>query len=132
MSESAIHRALVPLAGGGGSIRTSYEPSSRDGLVEARPAGAPHTPYVAGPVVRQKLARTNDYAQAGERYRTMESWEREDLIHNLVTNLARCNDDIQERMIGHLTQCDEDYGRRVAAGLGRPVPAVQREAVPAD
>jgi catalase len=78
-------------------------------------------PYVQGSVVRQKLSRTNDYKQAGERYRTMEGWERDDLIGNLVNALKQCNQDIQERMIGHLTQCDQEYGRRVAEGLGRNV-----------
>jgi catalase len=99
----------------------NYEPSSRGGLVEAPKAGKDHTPYVQGPVVRQKISRTNDYKQAGERYRTMEDWERDDLINNFVTQLKQCNPDIQERMIGHLAQCDQEYGRRVAEGLGRNV-----------
>ena len=80
-------------------------------------------------VVRQKISRSNDYQQAGERYRTMEDWERNDLITNLVGALTECNPDIQERMIGHLTQCDEDYGRRVAEGLGRRIDDPVRGAV---
>ena len=99
----------------------NYEPSSRNGLVEA-PGGIPHTPYVAGHVVRQKIARTNDYGQAGERYRTMDAWERDDLVNNLIVNLKQCNPDIQERMVGHLTRCDAEYGARVAQGLGIGVP----------
>ncbi len=82
--------------------------------------------------MRKKLSRTNDYEQAGERYRAFEDWERDELISNLVTNLAQCNLDIQERMIQHLTQCDQEYGRRVAVGLGRPVPELAAEAAPAD
>ncbi|MBA3246489.1 MAG: catalase [Pyrinomonadaceae bacterium] len=105
----------------GANPHVNYEPSSRGGLREAPKTGKDHTPYVEGPVVRQKISRTNDYKQAGERYRTMPDWEREDLISNLVSALKQCNDDIQERMIGHLTQCDEEYGRRVAEGLGRNV-----------
>ena len=99
----------------------NYEPSSRGGLVEAPRAGKDHTPFVSGHVVRQKLSRTNDFKQAGERYRTMPDWEREDLVTSLVDALKQCNDDIQERMVNLLTQCDEDYGRRVAEGLGRGV-----------
>jgi catalase len=95
----------------------NYEPSSHHGLVEAQPAGKAHTPYVAGPVVRQKISRTNDYAQAGELYRSFDDRHRDDLIDNLVTNLAQCNPDIQERMVNHLTQCDVEYGGRVASGL---------------
>ena len=44
----------------------------------------PHTPYVEGHVVRQTLARTNNFGQAGARWRAMEEWEREDLVSNLV------------------------------------------------
>jgi len=105
----------------GENPHVNYEPSSRGGLQEAPKSGKDHTPYVQGAVVRQKISRTNDYKQAGERYRTMEAWERDDLINNLVSALKQCNDDIQERMIGHLTQCDQEYGTRVAEGLGRNV-----------
>ncbi len=55
--------------------------------------------------------------QAGERYRTIDQWERDDLVFNLVDALSQCNKDIQERMIGLLRQCDEEYGQRVADGL---------------
>ena len=91
-------------------------------------AGKGHTPYVEGPVVRQKIGRTNVYRQAGERNRTTDDWERDDLINNLVAQLKQCDDDIQERMIGHLTRCDQEYGRRVAEGLGRGVGEVTADA----
>ena len=95
----------------------NYEPSSLGGLHEAAPNGPEHQPYVDGKVGRQVLERTNDYAQAGERYRTMPDWEREDLVKNLVDNLMQCEEHIQERMVEHFTQCDEDFGTRVAEGL---------------
>ncbi len=57
---------------GGTNPHVNYEPSSLGGLREAEPAGAPHTPYAEGQLVRQKLDRTNDYQQAGERYRLFE------------------------------------------------------------
>ncbi|HEV2801189.1 MAG TPA: catalase [Pyrinomonadaceae bacterium] len=102
----------------GENPHVNYEPSSRGGLREAERAGREHTPYVEGAVVRQKIGRTNDFKQAGERYRTMEDWERDDLVNNLAGGLAQCNPDIQERMIALLTKCDADYGRRVAEGTG--------------
>jgi catalase len=111
----------------GENPHVNYEPSSRGGLREAPKAGADHTPYVEGKVVRQRISRTNDYQQAGERYRAIDERERDDLINNLVSALKQCNPDIQERMIGHLTACDEDYGRRVAEGLGRSVEEPQAE-----
>ena len=65
----------------------------------------------------KKIERTNDYKQAGERYRTFEDWEREDLITNLVNTLAPAAKVIQDKMVEHFTKCDEDYGRRVKEGL---------------
>lgn len=103
----------------GENPHVNYEPSSLGGLKEAPKSGKDHTPYVQGPVVRQKISRTNDYKQAGERYRTFEDWERDDLILNLVTALKKCNPDIQERMVEHFTQCDPEYGTRMREGLGQ-------------
>lgn len=62
-------------------------------------SGKDHTPYVEGPVTRQKISRTNDYAQAGDRYRAFSDDERDDLILNLINALKQCNPDIQQRMI---------------------------------
>ncbi|MDQ3549001.1 MAG: catalase [Chloroflexota bacterium] len=122
--------------GGGENPHVNYEPSLMGGLSEAAPAGKPHTPYVEGNLVREAISRTNNYGQAGERYRSFEDWEQEELISNLVNNVGQCNREIQDRMIWHFTQCDADYGRRVAEGLGLPVPegmaAESREVVTTD
>jgi len=109
----------------------NYEPSSLGGLKEAAPAGKHHTPYVQGNLVRQTIERTNDFKQAGERYRSFEEWEREELINNLGAGLSGCRKDIQEKMIEYFTQCDQDYGRRVRESMlkhtekmkGMPEPA---------
>ena len=53
---------------------------------------------------------------------TMPDEEREDLVFNLVDLLGGCERQIQERMVEHLVRCDADYGRRVAEGIGVPVP----------
>jgi len=108
----------------------NYEPSSLGGLREAPQAGADYEPEVSGRLMRRKLARTNDYAQAGERFRTMPDWERDDLVTNMIDLLGQCEQQIQERMLDHFARCDPDYGRRVADGLGRPAPAGQ-QAIPA-
>jgi len=107
----------------GQNPHVNYEPSSLGGLTESPRAGADHTPAVQGNVVRQRIERTNDYKQAGERYRTFEDWERNELIANLVSNLKPVAKHIQEKMVWHFTQCDADYGRRVAEALGLSVSA---------
>ena len=109
--------------GTGPNPHVNYEPSSTGGLHEATPAGPEHRPYVEGWVGRQKIERTNDYAQAGERYRTMPDWERKDLVLNLIDLLGQCEEHIQLRMVTHFTQCDADFGRVVAEGIGVPTPS---------
>jgi catalase len=95
----------------------NYEPSNLNGLKEAPKAGADHMPEYSGRLVRQKIDRENNYQQAGERYRSFEDWERDELISNLVNTLKSANKIIQDKMIEHFTRCDADYGRRVAEGL---------------
>ena len=96
----------------------NYEPSTLNGLVEAKPSGKDHEPlYNNVRLVRQKIDRQNNFKQAGERFRAFEDWEREDLITNLVNTLAPAKKHIQDKMIELFTQCDPEYGRRVAEGL---------------
>jgi catalase len=95
----------------------NYEPSNLNGLKEAPKAGKDYEPEYRAKLVRQKIDRQNNFKQAGERYRALESWEREDLITNLVNTLAPVEKIIQDKMIDLFTQCDADYGRRVAEGL---------------
>ncbi len=102
---------------GGENPHVNYEPSSLGGLKEASKEGKDHTPYVEGNLVRQKIDRENNFKQAGERYRTIEQWERDDLVFNMSDMLSQCNEDIQNRMLGLLRQCDEEYGQRVADGI---------------
>jgi catalase len=103
----------------GENPHVNYEPSSKNGLHETpKPAGVvDHTPFVSGNIVRQSISRTLNFKQAGDRYRSFEDWERDDLINNLVGALSQCTKDIQDRMIGYFTEADADYGRRVAEGI---------------
>lgn len=101
----------------GENPHVNYEPSGRNGLVQQPNPRPMHEPKVSGSVQRRAISRTNNFSQAGERYRAMEQWERDDLILNLVTELKQCNRDIQERMVGFFVQADPDYGRRVREAL---------------
>jgi catalase len=106
----------------GGNPLVNYEPNSTGGLSEAPPPGRPYEPEISGRLTRATIERTNDFQQAGERYRTMPDWEREDLVFNMIDLVGQCERHIQDRMVGLLTRCDADYGRRVAEGIGVPVP----------
>ena len=115
--------------GTGTNPHVNYEPSITGGLPEAEDIGPEHQPWVEGKVGRQHLQRRNDYGQAGDRYRTMPDWEREDLILNLTDALSQCVRPVQEAMVTHFHRCDPDFGRRVAEGIGLPAPEEQGDQV---
>ena len=108
--------------GAGENPHVNYEPSALGGLAEAPRSGADYEPEVSGKLMRAKIERTNDYAQAGDRFRTMPDWEREDLVFNMIDLLGQCERQVQERTVDQFARCDADYGRRVAEGLGIPAP----------
>ncbi len=70
-----------------------------------------------GRLTRARIPRTNDYAQAGERYQLSEQWEKDDLVANLVDGLSQCDRPIQERMVWHLLMVEDELGLRVGEGL---------------
>jgi catalase len=101
----------------GQNLHVNYEPSTLNGLNEAPKTFKDHEPEYQAKLVRKKIERTNNFKQAGERFRMFEDWEREDLILNLVNTLAPAKKHIQDKMVELFTQCDEEYGRRVKEGL---------------
>ncbi len=104
---------------GGESPHVNYEPSITGGLREAQYSTHDEQgPEIRGQVTRKRIPRTNDYAQAGERYLLSEQWEKDDLVSNLVTLLGQCERPIQERMVWHLLMCEDELGLRVGEGLG--------------
>jgi catalase len=104
---------------GGTNPHVNYEPSITGGLREANePATEEVGPEIVGRLTRQRIPRTNDYVQAGERYLLSEPWERDDLVANLVGALSQCDRPIQERMVWHLLLAENELGLRVGEGIG--------------
>ena len=105
--------------GVGQNPHVNYEPSTLGGLKEAdHPTHDEQGPEIGGRLTRKRIPRTNDYQQAGERYLHSEQWEKDDLVHNLVTALSACDRHIQERMVWHLFMCEDELGQRVGEGIG--------------
>jgi catalase len=98
----------------GQNPHVNYEPSILGGLREAAyPSHDEQGPEITGRVTRKRIPRTNDYAQAGERYLLSEQWEKDDLVANLVNALQQCNREIQERMVWHFFMCEDELGQVV-------------------
>ncbi|WP_163536119.1 catalase [Gracilibacillus sp. YIM 98692] len=95
----------------------NYEPSTLDGLEESENPGVEHEPYVEGHLQREAISRENNFGQAGETYRRLNDWERNELISNLVSHLSNCHEMIQKKMIDMCYQCDDNYGKRLEEGL---------------
>jgi len=105
--------------GGGENPHVNYEPSILGGLHEAGGPGHDEVgPVLEGRLTRARIARTNDYAQAGERYGLSEQWEKDDLVANLVDALSQCDRPIQERMLWHLYMVEDELGAGVGDGIG--------------
>jgi catalase len=126
--ELPINRPIVPVNNnqrdgamqyapyGGGTV--NYEPNT---LADGEPKEAPVTPgdgyHLEGLKIRKKIALTNDFEQAGQRYRSLSKMDQDHLVDNIVDSLGNANKAIQKRMTENLSQADAELGRRVAEGL---------------
>lgn len=96
----------------------NYEPNSTSGSPQEDPAYAESEAPLTGPALRQKIEKTDDFTQAGERYRSYTKQEQDNLIRNLVNDLKQTSQDIQLRAICNFFRADAEYGMRLAQGLG--------------
>jgi len=96
----------------------NYEPSSLGSDVpKEAPTSTSREYQMEGEVTRQKISITNDFAQAGERYRSLSKIDQEHLVDNLITDLMHIDKPIQKRVIENLTNANKELGRAVAEGL---------------
>jgi len=101
---------------GGGTV--NYEPNT---LAGGMPHEAPAYPtshyHLEGDVVHRKISLTNDFEQAGERYRSLSKADQDHLVDNIVDDLGKADKPIQQRMVENLAKADPEFGKRVAEGL---------------
>lgn len=126
--ELTINRPIVEVANnqrdgamqiGEFSGPVNYEPNSlADGMPkEAAEEGTPRVYQLEGEVTRRKIGITNDFGQAGERYRSLSKMDQDHLVDNLIADLMHIDKPIQHRVIENLTKADPELGRSVAEGL---------------
>lgn len=122
-----INRPIVPVNNnqrdgamqtGAFSGQVNYEPNSlAEGMPKEAPPGPADVQRVEGEVLRRKISLTNDFGQAGEKYRSLNKIDQDHLIDNITDSLRKAAKPIQERMMSNLTKADPELGRRVAEGL---------------
>ncbi|MBC2706549.1 MAG: catalase [ANME-2 cluster archaeon] len=100
------------------SGHVNYEPNSLDPDAPGEAlAGKPYMHSIEGEVMRQKIRLTNDFIQAGERYRSLNKMDQEHLVDNLTADLLSIYRPIQQQVVDNLTNVDPEFGRLVAEGL---------------
>ena len=101
---------------GGGTV--NYEPNTLAGGMPGEAPVYPTSQYsIEGNVTRQKISLTNDFEQAGERYRSLSKVDQDHLVDNIVDPLSKADKPIQQRMVENLVKADPELGKRVAEGL---------------
>jgi catalase len=101
---------------GGGTV--NYEPNTLAGGMPNEAIATPTEDYsVKGTVMRQKISLTNDFQQAGERYRSLGRVDQEHLIDNIADSLGKADKPIQQRMVKNLAKADPELGKRVGKTL---------------
>ena len=103
---------------GSSSGPVNYEPNTLgDGMPEEAPAGPVSVYSVEGEVVGRKISLTNDFEQAGEKYRSMSKMDQDHLIDNIVDSMGKADKPIRERMMSNFTKADPELAKRVTEGL---------------
>lgn len=98
----------------------NYKPNSIDDdnpKLTHQPASKPicHS----GEEERKLISKTDDYTQAGERYRCLSKMEQDHLINNIVADLLCVKKEIQNRVLNNFSKADKEFGERVRKGIGR-------------
>jgi len=97
----------------------NYSPNTLGGGLPMNPPvnGVPEKFYVKGYVGRQPISKKNDYAQAGERYCSLNSIAQDHLVSNIVASLSQAIKPIQERMLVNFMKANIEFGKRIEKGL---------------
>ncbi len=97
----------------------NYQPSTKVSLAENKKYKPSQTHFKDIAITQKKISKTNDFAQAGEFYRTLSEKDKTNLIRNLRGDLGQVNSKaIQKKMITYFYRSDKDFGMRIAKALG--------------
>jgi len=104
--------SLVPRSGD-----VNYEPSEAMPFGEAK--GVKSSPTIAA--VHKAFEKEENFYQAGEFYRKLDSAARTRLVANIASDLGAVKDQaIRAKIVSFLRAADKDYGDRVAKAVGVP------------
>lgn len=89
----------------------NLEPNrSRDGFSLDRMVTSGEGVRLKGNAVRSALSKTDDFTQAGDRYRSLpEDWQAR-LVDNIASELYMSSASVRDCVVGYLTKADEAFG----------------------
>jgi catalase len=95
----------------------NYEPNTlADGMPKETPTPTERL-CLTGEMMRKKISLTNDFQQAGERYRLLSKIDQDHLVDNIVDSLSKANKPIQLRALGNFEKADSKLGKRIKKEL---------------
>ena len=96
----------------------NYQPSRQAGsFTDDAQFKTVQTP-LSGTTQQARIAKTDNFSQAGEFYRSLSKQEQTNLIGNLAGDLGAVkNAEIKQIMLSHFYKADADYGTRLTAAV---------------
>ncbi|MGZ9585578.1 catalase [Paenibacillus marinisediminis] len=104
----------------------NYEPNSQVTGFKEAPQYAESEMPLHGTTMRRKIEKTDDFTQAGERYRSLLPEEQDRLVLNIVNDLKVCRPEVQMRAICNFFRADVTFGTRLADGVGVDISAYKQ------
>lgn len=98
----------------------NYQPSRLYPREEVASARYSHSP-LSGETQQQGIAKTQNFKQAGELFRSFDAKAQRDLIQSLGGALSRADAASREMMLAYFYKADKNYGERLAAVTGDDV-----------
>lgn len=96
----------------------NYEPNSSSESPREAASYVDSYAQLQGAAGRQKIEKTDDFTQAGERFRSLSEQQQANLIANVTGELEQTNDDIRLRAICNFFRADRNFGMKLSQNLG--------------
>lgn len=95
----------------------NYQPSAQANVADAASVKYSQMP-LAGNTQQQRIARTQNFRQAGDYYRSLSATERDHLVSNLAGDLGQVkSESVRYTMLSYFQKADAGYGRALSLAV---------------
>lgn len=104
----------------------NYQPSAHAPLADNAEYKSSQLP-LSGTTQQARIAKTRNFAQAGDFYRSLNAQQQANLVSNLAGDLGQVKDDnVKYTMLSHFQKADANYGRALAMAVKADPAKVQQ------